>query len=109
MPYIFLSAAIALELVATTLLKYSEGYTKPLPTVLCIAMYTVCFFFLSKSLQHINLGIAYATWSGVGIIATTLISILFIFRQGTNAVTILGMIFVILGCVIMNIFGGASH
>lgn len=80
MSYIFLGIAIVLELIATTLLKYSEGFTKLLPTISCIILYICCFYFFSKSLNQINLGVAYATWCGFGIVVSTLISA-FIFQQ----------------------------
>lgn len=105
--YILLGGAIALELTATTLLKYSEGFTKFVPTAGCALMYFLCFFLLSKAILHINLGVAYATWSGVGIVVTALISV-FLFKQGINLPTVLGMILVIAGCILMNLFG-PSH
>ena len=67
MPYIQLAAAIVLELCGTTFLKMSEGFTKLGPSVLCMVLYFFCFFIFSKALVHLNLGVAYATWSGVGL------------------------------------------
>ena len=74
MPYIQLAAAIVLELCGTTFLKMSEGFTKLGPSVLCMVLYFFCFFIFSKALVHLNLGVAYATWSGVGLVVTAIIS-----------------------------------
>ena len=99
MEYVLLGIAIALELIATTLLKFSNGFTKLLPTVACI-----CFFCFSKSLNKINLGIAYALWSGIGIVATAIISSI-VFKQETSPLGILGIVLIISGCIILNLFG----
>lgn len=106
MAYVFLGLAIAFELAATTLLKYSEGYKRPLPTIACIALYIVCFYFLSRALNDINLGVAYATWSGIGIVVTALLSY-FLFKQHLSLVTVLGMVLVIAGCIMINLTSAA--
>ena len=85
-------------------LKYAEGFTMPLPTVGCLILYGLCFFLLSRAIEHIHLGIAYATWSGVGIVVTTLVSV-FLFHQRVNLPTVLGIVLVLTGCVLMNLFG----
>ena len=61
-------------------------------------------FLLSRAIEHIHLGIAYATWSGVGIVVTTLVSV-FLFHQRVNLPTVLGIVLVLTGCVLMNLFG----
>lgn len=104
MAYLLLGAAIALEIAATTCLKFSEEFTKLLPSIGCIIFYGICFYCFSKALNSINLGVAYALWSGVGIIVTTIISA-FIFKQGTNLWGIIGIVLIISGCVILNLFG----
>lgn len=63
-----------MELTGTTLLKYSQGFTKLLPTIGCLVSYFICFFSFSRALNDLNLGTAYATRSGVGIVASVLIS-----------------------------------
>ena len=105
--YFYLTAAIMLELAATTLLKYSEGFTKLLPTVCCCILYGFCFFSLSKALNGLNLGVAYATWCGVGIVASALISA-FIFRQGLTILGILGVVLIVTGCLVLNLSGAAQ-
>ena len=104
MAYLFLGLAIVCELIATTLLKQSTGFTKLMPTLGCIVFYVTSFYCLSKALEEINLGIAYATWSGVGIVATTLISA-HLFHQGVSLAGVIGLIMIISGCIVLNLFG----
>lgn len=106
MGYFYLFAAIALELLATTLLKYADGFTRLYPTIGCVAAYTLCFYCLSKSLHHIELSIAYATWCGLGIVAATVISVL-LFHESLNGWGVLGLMLVIAGVVLLNLYGTA--
>lgn len=69
-----------------------------------LILYGLCFFLLSRAIEHIHLGITYATWSGVGIVVTTLVSV-FLFHQRVNLPTVLGIVLVLTGCVLMNLFG----
>ncbi len=107
MSYLFLAGAIALELTGTTCMKYSDGFSKLMPAIGCIASYIICFFLLSKALQNMNLSITYATWSAVGLIASTIISVL-IFKEGISGLGILGIILIVGGVVILNLFGTVS-
>lgn len=108
MGYLFLAIAIAGELIGTTFLKYSEGYTKLVPTVISIAAYGICFFVFSKSLQSINLSVAYATWSAVGLIITSLISI-YIFKEGITPAGIFAILLITTGVVVLNLYGTPVH
>lgn len=107
MAYVYLALAIIGELIGTTLLKYSNGFKEIVPSIGALISYGVCFFLLSKSLHSISLSVAYATWSGVGIIATTIISIL-IFKESISALGVLGIILVVAGVILLNFFG-TSH
>jgi small multidrug resistance pump len=107
MSYLFLAGAIIMELAGTIFMKYSDGFSKFIPAIACIISYVICFFFLSKSLQDINLSTAYATWSGVGIVVSTIFSVLF-FREGISVSGILGIILIVCGVVIVNLFGSVS-
>ncbi|GIO26581.1 quaternary ammonium compound efflux SMR transporter QacH [Ornithinibacillus bavariensis] len=104
MPYLFLALAIVGELIGSSLLKASEGFSKPFPTIGVIIAFVGCFFFLSLSLKTIPLNTAYAIWSGIGIIATTIISVL-IWKEKINAASIAGITLIIVGVVILNLFG----
>lgn len=102
--YGFLAGAIILELIATAVLKSTEGFTRLLPTIFCIVLYIICFYCLSRALLRINLGIAYATWSGIGIVVSTLLSV-FIFKQGITPIGIIAIILIVAGCILLNLYG----
>ena len=106
MPYLYLALAIGGELLGTTGLKYAEGFIRLGPSLLALASYAVCFFFLSKSLQYIHLSVAYATWCGIGIVASTLLSVL-LFKEHLAPLGMVGIALVVGGVVILNLFGTA--
>ena len=108
MQYILLCSAIIQEIIATTLLKASEGFTKLLPAFGCIVLYIICFYSFSKALLRIDLGVAYATWCGGGIVATTIISAL-VFGQKINTIGVIAIVLIIAGCVILNLFGTSGN
>lgn len=107
MPYVYLALAIVGELVGTTFLKYSEGFTKLGPSIVTIAAYGICFFLFSKALLNINLSIAYATWCGMGIVAATVLSV-FLFKEQLSAIGVVGIVLVLIGVILLNTFG-TSH
>ncbi|GBR04319.1 SMR family transporter [Acetobacter oeni] len=104
---LFLAVAILSEVIATSCMKASDGYTKLVPSAISILCYVVSFYFLSQALKTIPTGIAYAIWSGVGIVLISLIAWLF---QGQKLDTpgIAGMTLIIAGCLIMNLFSKTS-
>jgi small multidrug resistance pump len=104
MGYLYLALAIASELVGTTYLKYSEGYTKLWPSVISIASYVFCFYIFSKSLLTINLSVSYATWSAVGLVVTSLISV-FLFKEGITPVGVAALVMITAGVIILNLYG----
>ncbi|MBU0278619.1 multidrug efflux SMR transporter [Gemella sp. zg-1178] len=108
MHYLYLFIAILIELFASSMLKLSEGFTKFYPALSSIIGFAICFYFLALSLNKINLGVAYATWSAVGIVFTSIISVL-IFKESINVTTILGIILIVVGVIIVNLFGNAGH
>lgn len=103
MHYLYLGLAILFELIGSSFIKLSDGYTKLLPTAAIVVAYVICFYFLSLALRIIPLGVAYALWSGIGIVCTTLISVL-IFKQSINLPSIIGICLIIIGVVVMNLF-----
>jgi small multidrug resistance pump len=104
MSYLYLLLAIVGELIGSSLLKASEGFSKLYPTIGVIIAFVCCFFFLSISLKTIPLNTAYAIWSGLGIVLTTMISVL-IWKEKINGASITGIILILVGVVILNIFG----
>ncbi|MET3842891.1 small multidrug resistance pump [Bradyrhizobium sp. OAE829] len=77
MTYLYLGIAILSEVVATTFLKLSDGFSKPLPSLVTVAGYAVAFYFLSLTLRSLPTGVVYAVWSGVGVVLIATIAWVF--------------------------------
>jgi len=105
--FIFLFIAIVSEVIATSALKASQEFTKFVPSVVTITMYGVAFYFLSLTLRTIPVGIAYAIWSGVGIVLVTVVAIV-VYGQKPDLPAIIGMGFIVLGVVVINLFSKMS-
>lgn len=103
MKYVYLALAIIFEVTGTSFMNKSDGFTKLFPTLVFIASFVICFFFLSQALKEIPLGIAYAIWAGVGLVLTALVSV-FVFKQSLDLPAIIGIGFIVVGVVIMNVF-----
>lgn len=101
--YLYLAGAIILEVLATNLMKASEGFTKLPYTLGTLGLYGICFFLLSLAVKGIDLNLAYAIWAGVGIILTTIISVL-VWQENINLPTTIGLTLIIIGVVIVNLF-----
>lgn len=95
--------AVLSEVVATTSLKFSEGFTKLVPSLIVIVGYGLSFYLLSMSLKIMPIGIAYALWSGIGIILTVIAGIL-IWRESLDWARVVGILFIIGGILIINLF-----
>lgn len=103
MKFLYLLIAIVSEVVATSCLKASEGFTKLWPSVFVVVGYALAFYFLSITVKVMPVGITYALWSGVGIILVTIAGI-FMYKQMPDTAAIIGMVFIIAGVLIINIF-----
>ncbi|WP_291369677.1 MULTISPECIES: multidrug efflux SMR transporter [unclassified Acinetobacter] len=101
--YILLALAIISEVTGSTFLVKSEGFTQLVPSLLVFIFYVISFYLLSQVLKTIPLGIAYAIWSGVGIVLTALIGF-FIFRQSLDLPAVIGIAMIIGGVIVMNVF-----
>ncbi len=103
MSYLYLAIAIVAEVIATTFLKESEGFTKLVPSLVTAAGYAIAFYCLSLTLRDMPTGVVYAIWSGVGIVLIA--SVAWIFQgQKLDAAAIVGMALIVAGVVIMNVF-----
>ena len=102
MSYVYLTLAIVSEIAATSLLKLSQGFSKMLFGILALVLYGLFFFCLSLSLKDLQLNLAYAIWSGIGLVGTTVLSILF-FHEKVTFVSLLGIALVIVGLVVLNL------
>ncbi|ALU26462.1 MULTISPECIES: DMT family transporter [Myroides] len=100
---LFLLLAILLETIATTTLKASEGFTKLVPTTITLLGYVGAFYLLSLTLRAIPIGIAYALWSGIGIVLVT-IAAYFLYKQKLDTAALIGIAFIITGVLIIQLF-----
>ena len=101
--WIFLTVAILTEVIATSALKASAGFTRPGPAAVVIAGYGISFYFLSLALQAIPVGIAYAIWAGVGIVLITAIAWL-VYGQALDMAACVGLGLILAGVVVLNVF-----
>ena len=107
--WIFLIVAIVSEVIATSALKSSAGFTRLWPSMIVIAGYASAFYFLSLTLNVIPIGIAYAIWSGVGVALIALISWLY-FQQPLDFAAVIGLLLIVAGVVVINLFSkSVSH
>lgn len=105
--YLFLAAAILAEVVATSALKGSEGFTRVWPSVLTVAGYLLSFYLLSLTLRTIPIGIAYAIWSGTGIVLISVIAFL-LYGQKLDGAALAGMGLIIAGVAVINLFSKST-
>jgi small multidrug resistance pump len=105
--YLYLCLAIVAEVIGTSALKASDGFTKLLPSLVTALGYAVAFYCLALTLRSIPVGVAYAIWSGVGIVLISLVAF-FVYGQRLDLPAVLGMALIVAGVVLMNGFSKAS-
>lgn len=101
--WIYLGVAIISEVMATSALKASEGFSRLWPSVVVVAGYASAFFFLSLTLKTIPVGIAYAIWSAAGVALIALVAWLFL-GQTLDVPAIIGLLLIVAGVVVLNLF-----
>lgn len=101
--YLLLGLAIVAEVVGTSALKASEGFTRLLPSLLTVLGYGVAFWLLSHTLKHLPTGVVYAIWSGVGIVLITLVGWAW-FKEPLDAPALAGLGLIITGVAVINLF-----
>lgn len=106
MAYLLLSLAISAEVLGTSLLKSTEGFTKLWPTLASLGSYAVAFYLLARTVEKLEVGMVYALWSGVGTMIIVVIGMLFL-NEPLTAMKVLGIGLVVSGAVILNL--GATH
>ncbi len=107
MGYIYLTIAIVAEVIATGALKSSQGFTQLVPSVVVVIGYSVAFYFLSLVLRTIPVGIAYAIWSGLGVVLISLVAAV-VFKQKLDLAAVIGMVLIVSGVVVINLFSNTS-
>ncbi|MBA3928391.1 small multidrug resistance pump [Pseudoxanthomonas japonensis] len=107
--YVYLALAIVAEVIATSALKASEGFTRLGPSLLVAAGYGIAFYFLSLTLKSVPVGVAYAIWSGAGIVLIALIGWL-VLKQPLDLPAVLGMGLIVAGVAVIQLFSkSAAH
>lgn len=101
MHQIYMVLAVVFEVVGTSLLKQADGFTRFWPTLGTVASYAIAFYFLGLALKVIPMGVAYAIWSGLGIVLVALIGLL-VFGQKLDFWAILGLGLILAGVVVIN-------
>lgn len=103
MNQLYLAFAIVFEVVATSSLKAAEGFTRLFPSLVVVVGYILAFYFLSLTLRTIPIGIAYAVWSGVGVVLVSLVGWL-LYRQSLDAAALIGIGLIAAGVLVLNLF-----
>ena len=106
--WLALSIAIVAEVVATTALKSTEGFTRLWPSVLVIVGYGAAFYFMTVSLRVLPVGIMYAIWAGMGIVLVAILGWV-VYRQSLDAAAITGIALIIAGVLVINLFSGSTR
>lgn len=104
---VYLAIAIVGEVIATSFLRASAGFTQLLPSIVVVVGYCVTFYFFSLALQTIPVGIGYAIWSGVGIILVSIIAF-FAYGQTLDLPALVGIGLILAGVLVINLFSQSS-
>lgn len=102
-PWTWLVIAIVAEVIATSALRASNGFTRLVPSVIVVAGYALAFYGLSLTLRSIPVGIVYAVWSGVGIVLITLVAMA-LYRQVPDLPAVFGLGLIVAGVAVLNLF-----
>lgn len=101
--------AILSEVMATTALKYSNGFTKPIPSVVVAVGYGISFYLLSIALKSLPIGITYAIWSGVGLVLTVIVGMT-LWKETMDWARVIGILLILAGIILINVFSKtATH
>lgn len=107
--WIFLLLATVAEVIATSALKASEGFTRLIPTMIVVIGYAIAFYFLALSLKQIPIGVAYAVWAGLGIVFISVIA-WFLYGQKLDTAALIGIGLILSGVLVINLFSkSAGH
>lgn len=107
MGYWYLAIAIISEVIGTLALKASDGFSHWVYSGVCVIAYIIAFYFLSLVLKTVPIGIAYAIWAGMGIVLVAAVGAL-VYKQIPDLAAVIGMAFIIIGVVILNVFSNNS-
>ena len=105
--YAVLVVAILFEVLGTSAMQAAQHFTRLGPTLLMVVCYAIAFYFLSWSLRYVPVGIAYAIWSGLGIVLISLVGY-FAFGQKLDLAALIGLGLIIAGVVVLNVFSKST-
>ncbi|WP_111895484.1 DMT family transporter [Acinetobacter sp. MB5] len=108
MAFLYLLIAIVAEVIATSAMKASDGFSQLLPSGITILGYAFAIYFLSLTMKSIPIGITYALWSGAGIILVSLVGF-FYYKQHLDVAAVIGLAFMIAGIMIINLFSKSTQ
>lgn len=106
-PWLILAIAIVAEVIGTTALKASDGFTRLWPSAIVVVGYGVSFYCLSLVLRSIPVGITYAVWSGLGIVLISLVAFA-VYGQRIDLAGLIGMGLIIAGVLVLNLFSRSA-
>ncbi|QBQ97399.1 DMT family transporter [Paraburkholderia pallida] len=101
--WLFLLIAIVAEVVATSALRASEGFSRLVPSAVVVVGYGIAFYCLSLTLKNLPVGVVYAVWSGVGIVLITLVAMV-LYKQVPDLPAVLGLGLIVAGVIVLNLF-----
>ena len=107
MPYVILFCAVLAETIGTTALQASQSFTRLVPSVIVVVAYAAAFYLLGMALKFFPVGIAYAIWSGLGIVLIAIIGYA-IFDQRLDLPAVLGMGLILAGILVINLFSNSG-
>lgn len=105
-PWLLLLLAIVAEVIATSALKASDGFTRPGPVAVVVVFYGIAFFLLAQTLRVFPIGLAYAIWSGLGIVLISLVGWLW-YGQTLDAAALVGLGLIVAGVLVVNLLSGS--
>jgi small multidrug resistance pump len=105
--YLYLALAIAAEVIATSSLKASRGFTRLTPSLVVVAGYAVAFFFLSLTLRTIPIGVTYAIWSGLGVVLITVAGYV-VYGQSLDVAAVVGIGLIVAGVLTIHLFSNST-
>ncbi|WP_337183332.1 SMR family transporter [Shinella sp.] len=105
--YAVLVVAIVFEVLGTSAMQAAQHFTRLVPTLAMVVCYAIAFYFLSSSLRYVPVGIAYAIWSGLGIVLISLVGY-FLFGQKLDLAAVIGLGLIIAGVVVLNLFSKST-
>ena len=103
MAFVYLALAIVAEVIGTSALKATDGFTRPGPTLIVVIGYGIAFYLLSLVLRTLPVGVAYAIWAGMGIVLVTLVALL-VYGQRPDPPAVLGIALIVTGVVVIQLF-----